>query len=109
MCDIKSYKMSDEEDIDKGSPEIPKTNGIELDATTKEILSTLTPRELKVLRARFGVDLAKNHSVEEIDKQFEVTRERIKAIEEKALSNLRTKRGDDSDDDPDDDDPDDAA
>jgi len=56
---------------------------------TKEILSTLTPREAKVLRMRFGIDMNTDHTLEEVGKQFDVTRERIRQIEAKALRKLR--------------------
>ncbi len=57
--------------------------------TTHEILATLTPREAKVLRMRFGIDLHSDHTLEEVGKQFDVTRERIRQIEAKALRKLR--------------------
>ena len=57
--------------------------------TTHEILATLTPREAKVLRMRFGIDLNSDHTLEEVGKQFDVTRERIRQIEAKALRKLR--------------------
>ncbi|UXY16822.1 RNA polymerase sigma factor RpoD [Chitiniphilus purpureus] len=56
---------------------------------TKEILDTLTPREAKVLRMRFGIDMNTDHTLEEVGKQFDVTRERIRQIEAKALRKLR--------------------
>ena len=56
---------------------------------TKEVLSTLTPREAKVLRMRFGIDMNTDHTLEEVGKQFDVTRERIRQIEAKALRKLR--------------------
>ncbi len=68
-----------------------------LDSTTREslkeattdILQTLTPREAKVLRMRFGIDMNTDHTLEEVGKQFDVTRERIRQIEAKALRKLR--------------------
>jgi RNA polymerase primary sigma factor len=57
--------------------------------STREILSTLTPREAKVLRMRFGIDMNTDHTLEEVGKQFDVTRERIRQIEAKALRKLR--------------------
>lgn len=60
-----------------------------LSETTREILSTLTPREAKVLRMRFGIDMNTDHTLEEVGKQFDVTRERIRQIEAKALRKLR--------------------
>lgn len=55
----------------------------------REVLSTLTPREAKVLRMRFGIDMNTDHTLEEVGKQFDVTRERIRQIEAKALRKLR--------------------
>lgn len=60
-----------------------------LTEATQEILSTLTPREAKVLRMRFGIDMNTDHTLEEVGKQFDVTRERIRQIEAKALRKLR--------------------
>jgi RNA polymerase sigma factor (sigma-70 family) len=68
-----------------------------LDATTLEARGgqaaaareALTPREAKVLRMRFGIDLSTDHTLEEVGKQFDVTRERIRQIEAKALRKLR--------------------
>ncbi|HSR63216.1 MAG TPA: RNA polymerase sigma factor RpoD [Gammaproteobacteria bacterium] len=57
--------------------------------TTKDALSGLTPREAKVLRMRFGIDMNTDHTLEEVGKQFDVTRERIRQIEAKALRKLR--------------------
>jgi RNA polymerase primary sigma factor len=56
---------------------------------TGHILSSLTPREAKVLRMRFGIDMNSEHTLEEVGKQFDVTRERIRQIEAKALRKLR--------------------
>ncbi|XZG69474.1 RNA polymerase sigma factor RpoD [Chitinibacteraceae bacterium HSL-7] len=56
---------------------------------TREILDSLTPREAKVLRMRFGIDMNTDHTLEEVGKQFDVTRERIRQIEAKALRKLR--------------------
>ena len=55
----------------------------------QEVLTTLTPREAKVLRMRFGIDMNTDHTLEEVGKQFDVTRERIRQIEAKALRKLR--------------------
>ncbi|MCX7902026.1 MAG: sigma-70 family RNA polymerase sigma factor, partial [Burkholderiaceae bacterium] len=55
----------------------------------KEILDTLTPREAKVLRMRFGIEVSTDHTLEEVGRQFDVTRERIRQIEAKALRKLR--------------------
>jgi len=56
---------------------------------TREVLSTLTPREAQVLKMRFGIGERSNHTLEEVGKDFEVTRERIRQIEAKALRKLR--------------------
>jgi len=56
---------------------------------TQEMLHSLTPREAKVLRMRFGIDMNTDHTLEEVGKQFDVTRERIRQIEAKALRKLR--------------------
>jgi RNA polymerase primary sigma factor len=57
--------------------------------TTHAVLAQLTPREAKVLRMRFGIDMNTDHTLEEVGKQFDVTRERIRQIEAKALRKLR--------------------
>jgi RNA polymerase primary sigma factor len=56
---------------------------------TSEVLDSLTPREAKVLRMRFGIEMNTDHTLEEVGKQFDVTRERIRQIEAKALRKLR--------------------
>ncbi|HKM36604.1 MAG TPA: RNA polymerase sigma factor RpoD [Thiopseudomonas sp.] len=60
-----------------------------LKESTREVLSGLTEREAKVLRMRFGIDMNTDHTLEEVGKQFDVTRERIRQIEAKALRKLR--------------------
>ncbi|MGV6989773.1 RNA polymerase sigma factor RpoD [Testudinibacter sp. P80/BLE/0925] len=60
-----------------------------LKMATQEVLDGLTPREAKVLRMRFGIDMNTDHTLEEVGKQFDVTRERIRQIEAKALRKLR--------------------
>jgi RNA polymerase primary sigma factor len=60
-----------------------------LKEATQYVLSGLTPREAKVLRMRFGIDMNTDHTLEEVGKQFDVTRERIRQIEAKALRKLR--------------------
>jgi RNA polymerase primary sigma factor len=60
-----------------------------LKETTHAVLAGLTPREAKVLRMRFGIDMNTDHTLEEVGKQFDVTRERIRQIEAKALRKLR--------------------
>ena len=56
----------------------------------KDVLDSLTPREAKVLRMRFGIEMDNDHTLEEVGKQFDVTRERIRQIEAKALKKLKT-------------------
>ncbi len=56
---------------------------------TRKVLATLTPREEKVLRMRFGIGEKSDHTLEEVGQDFEVTRERIRQIEAKALRKLR--------------------
>lgn len=63
---------------------------------TQEVLDGITAREAKILRERFGIELDKDSNLKEIAKQFDVTRERIRKIEEKALKKLHG-----GDDDPD--------
>ncbi|CAH9014178.1 RNA polymerase sigma factor RpoD [Candidatus Nitrosacidococcus sp. I8] len=76
------------EDIDTVSPaDSAIFSGLQ--ETTQVILSGLTPREAKVLRMRFGIDMNTDHTLEEVGKQFDVTRERIRQIEAKALRKLR--------------------
>ena len=60
-----------------------------LSEQTRKVLSTLTPREEKVLRMRFGIGEKSDHTLEEVGQDFEVTRERIRQIEAKALRKLR--------------------
>jgi hypothetical protein len=55
----------------------------------KDILDSLTPREAKVLRMRFGIEMSTDHTLEEVGKQFDVTRERIRQIEAKAIRKLK--------------------
>jgi RNA polymerase primary sigma factor len=55
----------------------------------RDILDSLTPREAKVLRMRFGIEMTSDHTLEEVGKQFDVTRERIRQIEAKALRKLK--------------------
>ncbi len=77
--------------IESTNTESPVDSATEegLKESTLEILSTLTPREAKVLRMRFGIDMNTDHTLEEVGKQFDVTRERIRQIEAKALRKLR--------------------
>ena len=60
-----------------------------LKEATKDVLGGLTEREAKVLRMRFGIDMNTDHTLEEVGKQFDVTRARIRQIEAKALRKLR--------------------
>jgi RNA polymerase primary sigma factor len=60
-----------------------------LRAVVGELLDGLTPREAKVLRMRFGIDMSSDHTLDEVGKQFDVTRERIRQIEAKALRKLK--------------------
>ena len=68
---------------------VETATGLGLGETTHEVLASLTPREAKVLRMRFGIDMHTDHTLEEVGKQFDVTRERIRQIEAKALRKLR--------------------
>jgi RNA polymerase primary sigma factor len=68
---------------------IDSATGEGLKETTHAVLAGLTPREAKVLRMRFGIDMNTDHTLEEVGKQFDVTRERIRQIEAKALRKLR--------------------
>lgn len=76
------------EDTNIESP-IESATSTGLSEATQKILNTLTPREAKVLRMRFGINMNTDHTLEEVGKQFDVTRERIRQIEAKALRKLR--------------------
>ena len=76
------------EDTNVESP-VDNTTNINLQETVRDVLAGLTPREAKVLRMRFGIDMNTDHTLEEVGKQFDVTRERIRQIEAKALRKLR--------------------
>ena len=76
------------EDVNAEKP-LDQTINVGLSDSTRDILSSLTPREAKVLRMRFGIDMNTDHTLEEVGKQFDVTRERIRQIEAKALRKLR--------------------
>ncbi|WP_222565886.1 RNA polymerase sigma factor RpoD [Novilysobacter antarcticus] len=76
------------EDTNVESP-VDATVNINLMETVRDVLAGLTPREAKVLRMRFGIDMNTDHTLEEVGKQFDVTRERIRQIEAKALRKLR--------------------
>ena len=76
------------EDQNVESP-VEAATGTGLTETVRDVLAGLTPREAKVLRMRFGIDMNTDHTLEEVGKQFDVTRERIRQIEAKALRKLR--------------------
>lgn len=76
------------EDVNMSSP-IDKTTNNNLKEVVQDILEGLTERESKVLRMRFGINMNTDHTLEEVGKQFDVTRERIRQIEAKALRKLR--------------------
>ena len=76
------------EDTSIESP-VDAATGTGLHETVRDVLGGLTPREAKVLRMRFGIDMNTDHTLEEVGKQFDVTRERIRQIEAKALRKLR--------------------
>ena len=76
------------EDLTVHSP-VDSATSEGLKETTHNVLAGLTPREAKVLRMRFGIDMNTDHTLEEVGKQFDVTRERIRQIEAKALRKLR--------------------
>ncbi|MDA9300802.1 RNA polymerase sigma factor RpoD, partial [bacterium] len=77
--------------IEDSTVDSPVDSSIEegLREATKDVLGSLTQREAKVLRMRFGIDMNTDHTLEEVGKQFDVTRERIRQIEAKALRKLR--------------------
>ena len=77
--------------IEDGNASSPVDSATEtgLMETVRDVLAGLTPREAKVLRMRFGIDMNTDHTLEEVGKQFDVTRERIRQIEAKALRKLR--------------------
>ncbi|MDB3869595.1 RNA polymerase sigma factor RpoD [Candidatus Thioglobus sp.] len=76
------------EDTNLSSP-VEITTKESLRETTGELLANLSPREAKVLKMRFGIDMNTDHTLEEVGRQFDVTRERIRQIEAKALRKLR--------------------
>ncbi|HEB26960.1 MAG TPA: RNA polymerase sigma factor RpoD [Porticoccus sp.] len=76
------------EDANVQSP-VDSATGESLTEATRDVLNGLTVREAKVLRMRFGIDMNTDHTLEEVGKQFDVTRERIRQIEAKALRKLR--------------------
>jgi RNA polymerase primary sigma factor len=89
--------IGDEDDASYGdfiedkSTVIPADHGIDysLKKTVRDVLDTLSPREAKVLCMRFGIDTLTDHTLEEVGRQFDVTRERIRQIEAKAIRKLR--------------------
>jgi len=74
---------------EKLSSPVEVTTRESLKETTSELLGNLSPREAKVLKMRFGIDMSTDHTLEEVGRQFDVTRERIRQIEAKALRKLR--------------------
>ena len=76
------------EDVNIDSP-VDSATDLGLTGSVQGVLASLTPREAKVLRMRFGIDMNTDHTLEEVGKQFDVTRERIRQIEAKALRKLR--------------------
>lgn len=76
------------EDEDSATPEESATNQL-LKEQVQSVLSTLSDREQKIVRMRFGLDNGKSHTLEEVGQEFAVTRERIRQIEAKALAKLR--------------------
>jgi len=76
-----------EDQTERSPVDSATTSGLK--ETTHSVLAGLTPREAKVLRMRFGIDMNTDHTLEEVGKQFDVTRERIRQIEAKALRKLR--------------------
>ncbi len=68
---------------------VESTTSESLCTTTQDVLNSLSPREAKVVRMRFGIGMSSEHTLEEVGKEFEVTRERIRQIESKALRKLR--------------------
>jgi len=89
--------IGDEDDASYGdfiedkSTVIPAEHGVDysLKKTVRDVLGTLSPREAKVLCMRFGIDTLTDHTLEEVGRQFDVTRERIRQIEAKAIRKLR--------------------
>ena len=74
---------------EKLSSPVEVTTSESLKETTGDLLANLSPREAKVLKMRFGIDMSTDHTLEEVGRQFDVTRERIRQIEAKALRKLR--------------------
>ena len=72
-----------------GTQPIDSATNSNLKNAIEEVLQTLSPREAKVPRMRFGIQMNTDHTLEEVGKQFDVTRERIRQIEAKALRKLR--------------------
>ena len=78
------------EDETSPSPSL-ETEERELFDKTREVLATLSPREERILRLRFGIDVKTEHTLREIGKDFDITRERVRQIETQALNKLRRK------------------
>jgi len=90
--DNESTLMDFVEAIDSPSPEKEITNK-ELQKGLREVLKSLSPREERILRMRFGIDFNVNHTLEEIGEDFALSRERIRQIEEEAINKLRKSKG----------------
>ncbi len=89
MGDSEDASIKDFIENDKEFSPADAVAGNDLKERVREILKSLTPREEKVLKMRFGIDVASEHTLEEVGKDFSVTRERIRQIEVKALRKLR--------------------
>ena len=77
------------EDIEEETYELPEVLDFEIKEAITKVLSTLTPREERVLRMRYGIGMDTDHSLVEVGQQFSVSMERIRQIENKALRKLR--------------------
>ena len=88
---IREYRDAVDNDPSKSQYKeaLDTATGEGLREATRSVLGGLTAREAKVLRMRFGIDMNTDHTLEEVGKQFDVTRERIRQIEAKALRKLR--------------------
>lgn len=92
---VKGHKMAEEDDNEKELKAYLR-DGV-LSESAKKMLSTLTAREAKILRLKFGIDVDDEPNLEALKRQFDVTRQRIREIEEKALRRLRESGPDDDD------------
>ena len=89
MSGLRSPKATPEANWVSGKFKVHNFSAFLQREITKDVLDSLTPREAKVLRMRFGIEMNTDHTLEEVGKQFDVTRERIRQIEAKALRKLR--------------------